>query len=160
MLRFVELSLSGSCVAVSSICVAPFSNLFNSGWYQFSEIVVALRLPISLVCPRPTRVLTEAIGGLNELFWLSRSLWDVGSGRPERQPCKLPQQIFMVFIEYTESRQAGINIAYFLVQAGDDQIRYSSDRGRQRVIIEWVIVDSLWHSLSQFELVVVVWRLE
>jgi hypothetical protein len=28
---------------------------FNSGWLQFSDIIVALQLPVSLVCPRPMK---------------------------------------------------------------------------------------------------------
>jgi hypothetical protein len=49
---WVSLS-SASCVAVSSICTAPFSSMLNLVWKQFLETAVALQLPVSLVCPHP-----------------------------------------------------------------------------------------------------------
>jgi hypothetical protein len=53
MLRCLEvefLSLSASCFTISSICAAPFSNMCST---QTDNSSRKLRLPVSLVCPRP-----------------------------------------------------------------------------------------------------------
>jgi hypothetical protein len=53
MLRCLEvefLSLSASCVAVSSMYAAPFTNMCSTQAHKSSR---KLRLPVSLVCPRP-----------------------------------------------------------------------------------------------------------
>jgi hypothetical protein len=59
MLRFLEvefLNLFWSCIAVSSICDAPFCNMCSA---QADINSRKLRLLVSLFCPRPDRFVVK-----------------------------------------------------------------------------------------------------
>jgi hypothetical protein len=76
------LSFPASCVAVSSICAAPFSNTCST---QFSEIVVALRLAVSLVCPGPIEGWSSSPGRIKNFLFST-------SSRPALAPIQPPIQ--------------------------------------------------------------------
>jgi hypothetical protein len=85
MLRCLEvefLSHSASCVAVSAICVAPFSNMFSTQADRYSR---KLRLLVSLLCPRPNRFGTCSRAALHVLpFTHSFSSWISSYGKKKR----------------------------------------------------------------------------